>query len=69
MQMQLPEERELRLLVLANPFFFSIQDTEAGGPHGFWLVNVLVMKVFALQSPVTASKRLYLGLLFLVKML
>lgn len=65
MQMQLPEERELRLLVLANPFFFSIQDTEAGGPHGFWLVNVLVMKIFALQSPVHCLKKALLRFTFL----
>lgn len=51
-------------------FFFGIQDIKAGGPHGFWLVSVLVMKTFALQRPAYCHKRVCLSLLFfLVKML
>lgn len=60
--MPLLEGRELRLLALS---YFGIQDTKAGGPHGFWLVSVLVMKTFALQRPTHCRKRLYLWLLFL----
>lgn len=50
--------------------FLAFRTLRQEGPHGFWLVSVLVMKTFALQRPAHCHKRLCLSLLFfLVKML